>query len=688
MKRWATLIILLLGYVAAYAQDESATDVVAHILEEMSENGTLTEDFESEAAELVAFASDKLDVNTVTTEQINKLFFLSEKQKEIIVQRREQYGPYRSESELVTLPYFSYADVERLLYFVSVGKSNAEPIRAYTAHLNIVLRGERTFPDMRGLQSKNDTIPAAFLGDRYKKLLRINAAVGEKLVGGLVAESDVGEPMFSHGVSTTDFLSGFLSYIPNKKFVRKVIIGHYSARFGQGLGMWTGFSPDMSAFQTSLMRSGTGLSGNMSASESGYLRGVAVAMGNSHISIDAFFSHTDGDASIIEMNDTLSSEYYASTIQTSGYHRTMSELSKRNNFQQMVGGAYLRYTNMNLSVSGGFNIWHGSMPIGNKGELYKLFYPTSQNICIGHIDYRYVFRKLTLYGEVAYQSTKAFAAMQGLDVDLGSGNSLTLAYRSFAKSYYALYQNPYSVSNQPGGESGVYMGVYLLPFVHTSVSANVNVFYNSWLRYQKMSPTNGYKGRITIAHNFSRNNTLSVRFRIDNRDDASSTNNKQIERVQRTSVKLSYNHRTNYRISFRTVAEKVKYKQDSERANGFWLSEDVAAKLFDNKLSVDLQLAHFDAQSYDSRIFATQPDVLYSMSMPTYIGRGALGIASVCWSPLPLIDVWLWGRYVKYYDRDIIGSGNNQIDASHKIDVKLQTRIKFRYWKKRIVKNN
>ncbi len=375
MRYWATLVILLLCKGLATAQDVEATDIVAQILEEMSADGTLTEDFEDEAAELVALSANKIDLNTASDEQISKIFFLTEKQKEILLSRRERFGPYRSEVELITLPYFSQTDVERLLHFATVKKSNAEPQKATTAQIGIVARVERTYPTMRGFRATTDTTNAPFLGDKYKKLLRINGSWGEQLQGGLVAESDAGEPMFSDGISTTDFLSGFLLYKPHKKFVRKIILGHYSAQFGQGLGMWTGFASDLSAMQASTMRSAMGLNGNMSASESDYLRGVAVAMGNARITADLFISLTDGDASLTTIADSISAEYFASSIQTNGYHRTTSELSKRNNFEQRLMGAYLKHTWKNLNVAIGFNQWHGSIPIGNKGELYKIYYP-------------------------------------------------------------------------------------------------------------------------------------------------------------------------------------------------------------------------------------------------------------------------------------------------------------------------
>jgi len=684
MFRQYFIILFSLIFVSVSAQNnDDGTSYVNQLLEEMAEDGSLTEDYAEDAAELISLAEEKLDLNTATLEQLRKLFFLSERQIQTILVHRDRLGPFMSDVELLTLPRFKRKDVMRLLHFAQVVPTTNTVRRYNKAKLDVIARTQRTFPQMKGFKAKNDTTPAAFLGSEYKSLLRISGTIGDYWKGGLVAESDAGEPMFSHGISTTDFLSGYLSYIPKNKFIRKAILGHYSARYGQGLGIWTGFSADMSSVQSSIMRNGNGVSGNLSASESGYLRGAAVALGNYDWRIDVFGSHTDNDVSVVNIADTADERSYATTIQTDGYHRTASELAGRNNYQQILCGGYAQRTMMHLNFGLGYNYWHGSMPLGNKGELYKIFYPSGKSRSTTHADYRYRQGHIALYGELAYQTTDALAGMQGIDVNL-EGGSFTVAYRKFSKRYYTINQNPFSKSGNPSGESGFYLGMAFSPLSHLEVLANVNVYKNDWLQYQKPAPTKGFKARATFNYSLDRENALSLKIRHDNYEDSDLDDRTLIEDTKRTGIKFSWTSSPSSIIRFKTTVEDVKYRQDNRKSNGFWASEDITLKRLDEKASLSIQLAHFDTDDYYSRIYATQPDVLYSMTMPSYSGRGIVAIGNGHLDLTDFIDMWLWGSYVRYYDRESIGSSYNTIDSRHKIDVKLQFRVKLNYRKARM----
>ena len=681
MKHISIIIFALLTVsTIAYTQDSYATAMVNQILEEMAADGTLTEEFEEEAANLIALAEEKINLNTCTYEQLACLFFLTDKQRENIIWNRERFGPYYSDIELITLPDFSLSDVQKLLTFAYVNEHDGSKLEPRTARLDILGRVQRSFPKAKGFKSKNDSIGSPYLGTPYKTLMRINGSIGKTIKGGLVAESDVGEPMFSHGISTFDFVSGFLSVKPQNKFLRKLIVGHYSAHFGQGLGLWTGFSVDMSSVQSSIAKFGDGINGTMSASESGYLRGGAMQFGNKKFTLDIFASHTDNDATTyVDIDSTL----YSTTIQTDGYHRTVSELAGRNNFQQILYGGYFRYTSHNWSVAAGFNQWNGSTTIGNSGEIYKLYYPTYQNLGTVHTDYRCYIKKCMIYGEVAFQTAETFAGMQAIDIDLGNGNSMTVGYRKFGRKYYNFYQRPFSRATHPGGETGTYISILLSPFAHTQVLANVNIYHNEWLQYQKPAPTSGYKARINLTYSFNDKNNFSLRYRNDNYEDSDLDNRVFIERTQRNSFKLVWTSQPIDNIRFKTTIENVHFRQDNRKSNGFWAGEEITLTSNENKASLSVLLAHFDTDDYYSRIYASQPDVLYSMSMPSYYGTGVLAIAKGKLTIARFVDLWLWSSYVKYYDRTTIGSSYNEIDSSHKIDTKLQIRFKLRYWKRR-----
>lgn len=667
---------------SACGQSLRAQELIGIILDEMVEDGILTGDYEEQAAELLALSENRLDLNQITREQVRDLFFLTEKQQEILVSHREIYGPYRSESEIMTLPYFTKLDAKRLMYFATVNPSDDMPTYHRGARMEIVTRVQRTYPDAKGFKTLADTVKPAFCGSPYKGLLRVNGEIGDGIKGGLVAEKDAGEPVFSHGIGTTDFLSGHISFL-SKKFVRRIILGHFHAKFGQGLGLWTGFSPDISTVNSSIYRSGNGVSGTLSASESGYLRGIAIEMGNQRIKLDLLASHTDGDMSMIELGDSAGINEYAVTLRTDGYHRTESELRLRNNFQQMLVGGYFKYSWYRWNLAWGANHWHGSKVLGNKGEKYKMFFPKSDDIGIVHLDYSYRHPSLSLYGEVAYQSTRSWGIMHGADIDMGSGCSLTIGVRGFGNRYYSLYQNPFSRSAQPGGERGLYIGVKMSPIARTSILANVNIYRHCWLKYLVPAPSGGYKARVVLAYNIDESNRLNFRFRHDEKAEGDRTDRTKMAKTKRSSGRIVWSTDVEEKMSMKMTVETVKYRQGKLTSCGVWLGAQLLLMTKWHDARLDLMAAHFDTDDYYSRIYVNQPDVLYAMSIPSYQGKGVLALAKGKISLIRSLEVCLYGSYVKYYDQEVISSGNSEIDSSQKIDAKVQVRIKLRTPSKR-----
>lgn len=677
MKHCIIILSLLYFSIATKGQEKIAIDtdndgtyIVNQILEEMNADGIDTESLQEEAANLISLTEDKLDLNTVTFEELGQLFFLKEYQRDNIIYQRERFGPYYSELELLTIPGISAGDAERILAFAQIKPQTAKAEKTRKSKFTLLARVQRTYPNANGFTAKNDTTDAPFLGSPYKTLVRIKGNVKSFLGYGLIAESDAGEPMFSHGISTFDFLSGYISITPQKKALRSVILGNYTARFGQGLGLWTGASYDVSSVQSSVTKYGNRLKPSTSANEYDYLRGIAIELGTESTKIDAFYSETDNDASLLLDND---SAYYTTTIQTSGLHRTATEIKNRNTLQQRLYGAVFTHDNTKHHISVGYNQWHSSIKIDGKGELYRLFTPRESTIGTVHADYRYYIKKVMLYGEGIYQTTQAIAGVQGIDIELGN-NTLTIAYRYFDKKYYNHCQHPFSRATHPGGESGAYIGIQITPLSDTDVLANVNVFRNKWLQYLKPSPTNGYKARVNITHKINDTNDIALRIRHEKYEESFIRDRTVVAPTTRNDYRLTWTSKPNEHLRFTTTVETTYYGQTDYHSKGFWGSELMTITL--KKATCSILLAHFDTDDYNSRVYHSLPDVASSMSIPAFSGKGAITVANIKWTPSKHFDFWIWGGRTKYYDRKTIGTSHNEVDSSKKTEIKVQLRIR------------
>lgn len=684
MRQVIATFILTLFASSIIAQQLSADQIIADIAEDMATDGDLSESTQEDLANLMSLAENKIDINHATREELSQLFFLSESQIESLLHRRDIIGTFQTPQELQTIRGFGYNDVLRLICFVDIIPEYVEARRDILKEV-IVSRIQRSWPKAKGYKAKNDSTSAPYLGSPYKVYFRNQLSYGTHWKSGIIAEKDPGEPSFSHGISTLDFVSGFVQYTNTHSLLRNAVIGHYSMGVGQGLGLWTGFSRDASSIQTSICRMANGFNGTYSASESGYFRGGAVCVGTDKANLTLFVSHTDGDVSTTENDDSLK---YAQTIQTDGYHRTISEVNDRNNFQQLSLGGYTDFSFQKVRATIGYNHWHGSLPIAASDELYKQFYPIGKEIGTLHADYKWFAGSFQAYGEVVWQTTNTFAATQGFNVNLLGGNKFSIAYRQFGKRYYTINQNPYSKAGRPGGESGLYMSLMIMPVRKVSILTNVDVYRNKWLTYQKPAPTNGFRTRTTLTVDLSRRSNITLRIRHDEFDDKKTGSKNEMIRVNRTGYKLAFVSSPTEQLKFRSTIEHVHYFETDEKAsNGFWISQEVNYQFVKPNVTISALLGHFDTDTYDSRIYPLMMDVPYSMNIPTVSDNGVIAVGRVAWKINSLVQCWLWCNYTRYYDKDQISSGNNLIDASHKLDAKFQVKISLSHMRKAVATN-
>ena len=668
---WALMSIAL----NIYSQDIDNQNIIDNIIENMAADGLLSEAAAEDIAELEAISENPIDLNSCTEEELGKLLFLRKPQIDNILARREEVTAFVTVYELQTVEGMTAPLVEMLSKFVTC-QPLENALRNRTWRVLAVGRAYSTWPRVRGFKSIDGKEPA-YIGEPWGMFVRLKASYGDNWSGGAVFESDPGEPIAKNGITLTDFTSGYLQYKNKKTKVRQVVVGHYSAKFGQGLGLWTGFATDGATNETSLCRRGAGFQSTLSAAESGYLRGAAVYFvpaANWHINV--FTSNTDGDVSTITTvadEDSITT-VEAQTIQTDGYHRTEKELEGRNNFAQTLYGAVVQHSWTRITAEFGHNQWHASMPLAESSDLYRLNYPTGKDISTTHADYRFYLPNYQIYGEAAYQSSGGVGLMQAVDVDLRGGNMLTVAARLFNPEYYTIYQNPYSRAGHASGERGLRAALLIAPLPRWTLFADVDVYRNTWLLYQKYAPSGGYKARFYLDYRLNRRNFLRFTLRHDDFDYASTANSKLLTISTRTAFRLRWDARPFNWARFISSIDKVVYRQEENdvKSEGFSMEERISLTFNELHLSADFVMAHFDTDDYNTRIYATHPEVRYAMSMPNYYGRGVELVGMLTWKPINPITIWIKGDYTRYSDRETISSGNQLIDKNHSFSGKMQ----------------
>jgi hypothetical protein len=94
-------------------------------------------------------------------------------------------------------------------------------------------------------------------------------------------------------------------------------------------------------------------------------------------------------------------------------------------------------------------------------------------------------------------------------------------------------------------------------------------------------------------------------------------------------------------------------------------------------LKAQMRYALFDAEDYETRIYAYENDLLYSFSVPALSGRGSRFYINLNYDVNRSVSIWLKFAQTWYADRTVISSGNEEIQGNKRSEIKAQIRVTF-----------
>lgn len=89
------------------------------------------------------------------------------------------------------------------------------------------------------------------------------------------------------------------------------------------------------------------------------------------------------------------------------------------------------------------------------------------------------------------------------------------------------------------------------------------------------------------------------------------------------------------------------------------------------------RFALFDTDTYEERLYAYESDVLYAFSIPSYYYKGSRFYLMGKYSIGRRIDIWLRYAITHYANKQVIGSGLDEIQGNNKSEIKVQLRFRF-----------
>ena len=104
--------------------------------------------------------------------------------------------------------------------------------------------------------------------------------------------------------------------------------------------------------------------------------------------------------------------------------------------------------------------------------------------------------------------------------------------------------------------------------------------------------------------------------------------------------------------------------------------QDIRLSLRDN-IQLDARITVFDTESYGSRVYQFENDLLYVFASQVLFDRGQRMYVLLNYEPFSFLELWGKVGITKYEDALFIGSGLNEIQGDTRSEIGIQARIVF-----------
>ena len=654
-----------MSFVALAMTAQPATDWKEYLLSygEMAEIEAST--WEESLDLLYSLESNPMNLNTATREDFEQLPFLTARNIEDICEYIYMHGPIRTLGELALIKSIDYNQRQLLSVFTYAGERE-KPVFPSLRNIFKYGKHELTVSAKIPFYKRKGDING-YEGYQYKHSVKYDFTYGDYLRFGLLGAQDAGEPFFA---GRNSFGYDFYSfYLVLKKLgrIKTLALGRYRLKFGMGLTVNNNYSFGKLSAITNMQAAGSNIRAHASRSGTNYLQGAATTISISKsLEVSMFASHRRFDA-------TLNKDGSIATILSSDYHRTETELKKKNNSANTTAGGNISFkrNGFHLGVTAVYTVLDKELKPNTSAE-YRKYYASGKIFANIGCDYGYINHRLSFNGETATDRNGAIATINMLTVNMNEHLDFTALQRYYSYKYNSLMGRSFSEGGMVQNENGVYLGINWRPLPTLSVLAYTDYARFDRPKYQAAEPSQSIDNLVQATWSPS-DWIFTARYRLKLRQKDNTPKTALIyKKDQRARLSATYN---GLRWQFKTQTD-LSLSCYKNRSFGWMLSQNASYKTT-NKIKVNASVAYFNTNDYDSRIYAYESGLLHSFSVPSFYGHG---MRATLMANTNLTENLLLTTKVgttKYFDRHEIGFGYQTIYHSSATDLEMQARWKF-----------
>ena len=685
MRRIVLIILgffLLMPVVLLAQQADTTRSEVQDDLEDAVENfdpGNTEFDSEQITQFLQELAENPININNASVNALLQVPGLNLKLARGIIEYRSNVKPFEAIEELDEVPGIGGVTLEQVRPYVTVGSGLELGKTLYTnprywtsgGEFQMFSRFQRDLQEGRGYQQPPQE--GGYIGSPIKYYQRMGYQ-SDHLSINLTQEKDPGEELV--GPLQFDHRTWHVA-LENNGHLQMLVGGDYSLGFGQGLVLWSGAAFGKgSNVVGAVSRNGRGIKPYTSAQETNYYRGAAVSYGGK-LQFTGFYSNRKRSASEISTDTTRFPG-------TDGYHRTENEFFQKDNLQQTLYGGHIQLE-LPFGIIGvtGYQTTFDRYIAASTQTYAQYDFEGTSNYAYS-LDYTFLAGPAVVFGEIAQSENGGYGLITGVESGLGDDTDITVAYRKYQKEFQSILGNGFGeVSGQPKNEEGIYLGIRHVIGEKFMLSAYIDQFRFPSARFGTNQPTQGFDWLAKTEIDLTDNLNFYVQLRSEIEDDeyevldSFGRSQRRLGTAQRSSFRANLEYWVNNNVRLRTRGELVRSRQAGEDLElGYLLYQDLRLRIND-EFSLDTRLSMFDTESFATRVYQFENDLLYVFSSQSFFDQGQRMYVLLNYEPFDFLELWAKFGITIYEDTQVIGSGLNQIEGDQRSEIGLQARVRF-----------
>lgn len=649
MIKFKLLVLLIFIPIFTFGQESKLSEIIAAAVEELAAEETDPGAAELFTERLYELTEDPVKINSGDEDEISRLFFLTDFQVKALADYFKTTGKIVSLFEISNIPGFDKETTEMMAPFITFESTFRFPANSvrirHTSLSNFIIKS-----------SPSDTLSP---GLPWKILTKYKFMAGS-FSGGFTVEKDPGERLLYGDPPVPDFFSAYMTW-QGAGLMKRVIIGDYSARFGQGTTVNTGIRTGLSLTTPGYLAGKNDIRPYTSTDENNFFRGTAADLSFKKVDLSLFYSSIKIDATLNDSGSSITSLY------KTGLHNSPNTILKKDAVSEISYGLNLSYNFNNLRTGILWTEDRFSLPFipENVNPSDKYDFKGDRNT-LYTIYYNCLIKRFILFGEFSYSDLNKHAFVQGMSLRPADRLNINFIYRNYSPGFVSFHGNS-PTSSSSNNESGVLGNVTFEAARFLFISAGSDIRSFPWLRYRCSAPSTGRKHEIRIRYLPSDRLSFEAlyNYRFIMVDNTAETGVPIQDEVAAQSVRGYVKYSPADNIVFGT---RLDYKAvNPSGSKGMLLFQDISIRFRQTPVSIWARYCIFNTGGFESGIYTWENDLLNSFSIPVMYGSGNRCYIMASWKPGEKVEL----RF-KYSLTKLEAGGNTNNNTP---EIKIQLKI-------------